>query len=149
MEFKLQKHDLTATDAAMTVAMEVLSRMKNRPNFGNIGEVENLLSQAKLRFQARIKHPIGSAAAIAPFEPSDFDPDYKRGENATVNLRKLFEDVIGADPIIQKLEKWQTMAANLKKHGLDMRKEIPTTFVFKGPPGAYSSCNFVTYILIS
>lgn len=131
----MKKQDLIATEAAKTVAMEVLSRMRNRPNFGNIGEVENLLTQAKLRFQARQGDPLTSQAAVTPFEPIDFDPDYKRNENARTNLKKLFDGVVGADLIIEKLDKWQTMATNLKKHGLDMRKEIPTTFVFKGPPG--------------
>ncbi|KIJ57325.1 hypothetical protein M422DRAFT_73113 [Sphaerobolus stellatus SS14] len=136
LKLKLKQHDLTATEAAMTTAMEVLCRLKNRPNFGNIGEVENLLSQAKLRYQSRQGTlPVAQRSAMAPFEPSDFDPDYNRGSNALSNLSKLFEDVIGCESIVQSLQKWQIMAKNLKDRGMDARNEVPTTFVFKGPPG--------------
>ena len=43
LEWKLDDQDLTATDAAKNVAKDVLNRLRNRPNFGNVGEVENLL----------------------------------------------------------------------------------------------------------
>lgn len=133
---KLKQHDLEATEAAMNTAMDVLDRLRMRPNFGNIGEVENLLSQAKRRCQTRQgKLPATQYSATAPFEPSDFDPDYDRSRNAASNLSKLFEGVIGCEKIVEKLEIWQNMANNLKSHGLDARKEIPTTFIFKGPPG--------------
>src|SRR5260221_12117238 len=47
MDHKLKVQDLSATDAAKDVAIEVVSRSRNRPNFGNAGELENLLSVAK------------------------------------------------------------------------------------------------------
>ncbi|KAG5219784.1 P-loop containing nucleoside triphosphate hydrolase protein [Salix suchowensis] len=53
MNLKLKQQDLAATDDAKKVAIAVLARARNRPNFGNGGEVENLLSQAKARYQAR------------------------------------------------------------------------------------------------
>lgn len=111
------------------MAIEVLSRARNRPNFGNIGEVENRLGQAKIRLQAR-KAPVD-----APFQPEDFDPDYKRGENAAANLPKLFEGTVGCEEIIQKLLGYQKTAAACKARGIDPREMVPTNFVFKGPPG--------------
>ncbi|KAJ7583678.1 P-loop containing nucleoside triphosphate hydrolase protein [Mycena floridula] len=136
LEFKLKEHDLTCTDAAKQVAMDVLNRARNRPNFGNIGEVENLLNKAKLRYQERqASLPYEQRSPNAPFEPSDFDVDFNRGENAASNLAKLFEDVVGADEIVEKLGKWQQMSKNMKALGKDPRDHVPTTFVFKGPPG--------------
>src|ERR1700761_3702005 len=138
LEKKLRDQDLTATDRAKTVAIEVLARLRNRPNFGNIGEVENLLSQAKIRFQNRqISVPEPQRAVDAPFEPQDFDPDCRRNENAAENVVALFQDVVGSDAIVEKLRGWVKMANNLKRAGKDPRTIIPTNFIFKGPPGEY------------
>jgi hypothetical protein len=136
LEFKLKQQDLTATDDAKAIARDVLSRLRRRPNFGNIGEVENLLSQAKLRWNTRqAKLPLQDRNSNAPFEPQDFDPDYDRRERASTNLRNLFEDVVGCDEIVSKLEDWIKIAENLKARNRDVHGHIPTTFVFKGPPG--------------
>ncbi|KZT43420.1 P-loop containing nucleoside triphosphate hydrolase protein [Sistotremastrum suecicum HHB10207 ss-3] len=136
LDWKLKAQDLTATDKAKQAALEVLSRKRNRPNFGNIGEVENLLSEAKSRYQARQSLlPLAQRSPDAPFEPVDFDPDFNRGERAGDNLVKLFEDVIGGDEIVQKLRGWQKVSENMKAVGQDPRKVVPTAFIFKGPPG--------------
>lgn len=139
LDWKLKAQDRTATDEAKKVALEVLGRLRIRPNFGNIGEVENLLSRAKTNYQDRQSSiPVHQRYHNAPFEPQDFDPDFGRDKNASSNLHKLFEDMIGAEEIIDKLRRWQTMAKVLKERGMDMQN-IPTNFVFKGPPGAACS----------
>ncbi|KZS96999.1 P-loop containing nucleoside triphosphate hydrolase protein [Sistotremastrum niveocremeum HHB9708] len=136
LDWKLGVQDLTATDKAKQAALEVLSRKRNRPNFGNIGEVENLLSEAKSRYQGRqALLPLAQRSPDAPFEPLDFDPDFNRGDRAGDNLVKLFEDVVGGDEIVQKLREWQQVSENMKAVGQDPRKVVPTAFIFKGPPG--------------
>ncbi|KZT25311.1 P-loop containing nucleoside triphosphate hydrolase protein [Neolentinus lepideus HHB14362 ss-1] len=136
LELKLKDQDLTATDRAKRVAIESLSRLRNRPNFGNIGEVENLLGRAKVRYQARqATLPPEQRSPDGSFEPEDFDPEFARGEQASTNLAKLFADVIGCEGIVQKLATWQTMAKNMKSIGKDPRDQVPTNFIFKGPPG--------------
>jgi hypothetical protein len=136
LELKLKEQDLTATDAAKQVAIEVLSRERNRPNFGNIGAVENLLTRAKGRYQERqMSLPVDKRTPDAPFEPQDFDAEFNRNEHAVTNLTKLFEDVVGCEDVIKKLGEWQTMARNMKAIGKDPRGIVPTNFVFKGPPG--------------
>jgi hypothetical protein len=129
LEWKLNDQDLTATDEAKRVAIDVLSRARNRPNFGNIGEVENRLSQAKMNAQRR------NAGPDAPLQPEDFDPDFRRGENAAMNLSKLFEGIVGCDAVIAKLDSYQKMAAACKARDMDPREMVPTNFIFKGPPG--------------
>ena len=132
----LASQDLTATDPAVDVAIDVLSRARDRPNFGNIGEVENLLSLAKTRFQKRqLSLAPEMRSPVAPFEPEDFDPDYQRGQNAAVNLTKLFEDVVGCEDTIKKLATYQQTAQAMKALGMDPRESVPTNFIFKGPPG--------------
>ena len=101
---KLKQQDLDATAEVKAVAIDLLGRARNRPNFGNGSEVENLLGKAKGNFQARqAKLPVAQRADDVVFEPVDFDPNYARAENAGTNLAKLFEDVIGCDAIVRKL----------------------------------------------
>ena len=140
MNYKLKVQDLSATDAAKDVAIEVLSRTRNRPNFGNAGELENLLGTAKNNYQKRMSHvPHSARSPEILFEPQDFDPDYERSANATSNLRELFKDVIGCEGIIKKLEGYQRIAHASKQQGRDPRDLIPTNFVFKGPPGVFAN----------
>ncbi|KAI6004453.1 ATPases of the AAA+ class [Pisolithus orientalis] len=135
LDLELKNQDLSATNDAKRVARDLLSRMKNRPNFGNASEVENLLGLAKARYQKRMATIPAARRAQVTFEPQDFDPDYKRDQNASANLAKLFEDVVGCDNIIKKLEDYQKIARAMKAQGLDMRTQIPSNFIFKGPPG--------------
>ncbi|KIJ05152.1 hypothetical protein PAXINDRAFT_103893 [Paxillus involutus ATCC 200175] len=135
LEYKLKDQDLSATDDAKKVAGELLSRMRNRPNFGNAGEVENMLGQAKSRYQKRMASVPASQRKDVVFEPKDFDPDFNRGQNASTNLANMFADVVGCEEVVEKLDSYQKIAQAMKKRGLDMRKHIPSNFVFKGPPG--------------
>lgn len=140
LELKMKNQDLAATDAAKIVAIEVLSRSRNRPNFGNGGEVENLLGRAKAHHQSRhARLPLKERPLDIIFEPQDFDPDFNRNANASDNLQKLFEDVVGCEEIIAKLAGYQKISRTMKARNMDMRKNIPTNFIFKGPPGKLSS----------
>jgi hypothetical protein len=136
LNLKLKQQDLDATDAAKQVALEVLGRMRNRPNFGNGGEVENIITQAKSRCVARrAKIPVLERPADVVFEPGDFDPEHNRAAEATTNLVKLFEDVVGMDDIVERLKGYQEIAFSCKKRDMDPREIIPMNFVFTGPPG--------------
>jgi len=133
MDGKLKKQDLSATDAAKDVAMELLGRERNRPNFGNGGAVENLLGHTKSRYVARFRGSMPPSDTV--FEPQDFDPEFDRHLHASENLDKMFEDVIGCEAIIDKLREYQKICRVMKARGEDIRDLIPTNFVFKGPPG--------------
>ncbi|KZT00352.1 P-loop containing nucleoside triphosphate hydrolase protein [Laetiporus sulphureus 93-53] len=136
LDKKLKGQQLQATDAAKNVAIQVLSRARNRPNFGNAGEVENILGQAKARFQQRQSAlPVERRPFDVLFEPQDFDPEFDRDARASMNLKKLFEDVIGCEAIVEKLGRFQDTARKMKARGMDPRQEIPTNFIMKGPPG--------------
>ena len=139
LNLKLSNQNLGATEQAKKVAIEMLSRGRNRPNFGNAGEVENLISEAKARcVRRRQQIPAEERPRDIVFEPQDFDPNYKRSENAATNLAKLFEDVVGCGDIVQRLSNYQQLAAVCKARDMDPREQIPTNFVFTGPPGQKS-----------
>lgn len=108
LTLKLKQQDLGASAKAMEVAIRVLSRARNGLNFGNGGEVENLLGRAKSNYESRkpkqvtteapalhtlqgVKTALGFGSTVkAPtiatdfaaadyiFEPEDFDPDWDR-----------------------------------------------------------------------
>lgn len=142
LDMKLAEQSLHASQPGRAVASELLSRARNRPNFGNGGEVDNLLSKAKGNYQFRYaKVPPAERPEEVVFEPADFDPDFNRTDNSDVNLKKLFLDVIGCENVIEKLRQYQNIARVMKARGKqprDARELIPTTFVFKGPPGKSS-----------
>ncbi|OJA15475.1 hypothetical protein AZE42_06349 [Rhizopogon vesiculosus] len=134
-ERKLKDQDLGATDKAKQVALGVLSRRKNRPNFGNGGEVENMLTFAKDRYLKRQASKPSNLSLDIIFEPEDFDPEWDRDQHAAANLPKLFEDMVGCEAVVQKLEDYQNMAQGMKASGINISEQIPTSFIFKGPPG--------------
>jgi AAA+ superfamily predicted ATPase len=144
LEYKLKIQDLSASPQAVSVAIDVLSRARNGLNFGNGGDVENLISKAKSNYQSRqSKLDLAQRSTDFVFEPQDFDPDFDRAAGAETNLQELFKDVIGCAGIISKLDGYLKVAKGMKAQGLDPRGQIPMNFIFKGPPGeffAFSSC---------
>ncbi|KXX80870.1 Stage V sporulation protein K [Madurella mycetomatis] len=163
LRLKMAKEDISASEEAMEVAAEVLRRARDRPNFGNGGDVDNLLNQAKTRFRERmaarkmaeteaLKATGGDSDAAENGFPdpdkeatseeehivldrADFDPEWDRGMHASKKCQALFEGLIGFDSIIDQFQGYQRMAANLRRRGRDPREIVPFTFVFKGPPG--------------
>ncbi|KAJ8061743.1 hypothetical protein OCU04_009540 [Sclerotinia nivalis] len=133
---KLEHHVLEATEEAIKVAMDVLQKASTRLNFGNGGEVENLIASARTNYQLRAsKTPVEERSGKWVFQPEDFDPEYDRGRSANANLQKLFGDVIGCENIVKQLGQYQKVCQAMKARNIDPRKYIPTNFVFKGPPG--------------
>lgn len=136
LDLKLKDQHLDATKEAKDIALEVLSRLRYRPNFGNAGDVENVISKAKAQYMTRMaKIPAAERPIKIVFEPQDFDADFDRNAQASSNLSKIFEDVVGCDHIVARLRDYQKVVSSSKRRNLDPREQIPTNFVFKGPPG--------------
>lgn len=141
LELKLKKQCLDATKDAADIAISMLSRARLRPNFGNAGEVENMISHAKAAHQIRNStKPLSARSSDVIFEPEDFDVNFNRSANAVINCRELFRDIIGSDAIVAKLESYVQTAAAVTARGLDPREYVPFNFIFKGPPGKKSLC---------
>jgi SpoVK/Ycf46/Vps4 family AAA+-type ATPase len=136
LDLKLSRQGLQATREARDVALQILSRARDRPNFGNGGEVENLLSRAKAAHQKRMSRMASAERAEGTvFEPVDFDANFDRALRASDNCELLFKDIVGCEDIIAQFQGYQQIAAGMRLHGIDPRPHIPFTFVFKGPPG--------------
>jgi hypothetical protein len=150
LELKLKDVGFDATDQAKTVCMDTLRRARNRPNFGNAGEVDIVLDKAKAAHQKNLS--AGKSKHKDTLEAIDFDPDFDRGERAATDLHRLFQDVVGCEDLIKQFQGYMTTAANMKALGMDPREQIPFNFLFKGPPGELSlvpicvvSANFSRY----
>ncbi|KAF5678689.1 nfx1-type zinc finger-containing protein [Fusarium heterosporum] len=134
---KMERDGISASKEAHKVARDVLSRSRRRTNFGNGGDVETLLSQAKLRRTKRLKNSITELFDYSgyPLEAIDFDPDFDRSERAEENRDALFEDFVGFQAITDKFQKYHKMTVGMRRCGVDPKPHIPWAFVFQGPPG--------------
>jgi hypothetical protein len=132
---KMARDGFVASDNGMKVAREVMPRMRTRPAFGNGGDVDTLLAQAKLRQRERLENNGVNRFAMqnVPLEPQDFDPDYDRSSNADEVRKQLFGGFIGHDDIVQQFKGYQTMADGMRKYDINPRPYVPWAFVFKGP----------------
>lgn len=133
LDLKLKKQGFGATDQAKRVAMEVLERARNRPNFGNAGEVDIMLDAAKSRHQTRFSR--NEARFASTFDAFDFDPDFDRAERDDTNIVKLFEGTVGTEDTISLLQGYQQTVKTMKSLQMDPKENIPFNFLFRGPPG--------------
>ncbi|KAK4061577.1 uncharacterized protein Triagg1_10286 [Trichoderma aggressivum f. europaeum] len=132
LDLKLKASGFTTTGEGKTAALDVLIRERNRPNFGNGGAVTNLLSRAMTSYQKRYSD---GKIKRNQLEAEDFDKDFDRATRKETNVKQLFQDDIGREEIIQKLESIQSQVRQLKALGMDVKEEIPFNFLFRGPPG--------------
>lgn len=133
LESKLKAQSYRATGQGIDVAMGMLQRARNRPNFGNGGEVDIMLNDAKARHQSRLTKGIAKAADL--LEAVDFDEDFARTERAATNIQQLFKGTVGCGEIVAKFEHFQRTVQALKALDMDPKENIPFNFIFKGPPG--------------
>lgn len=131
LNFKLGKSGFKATDKAKTVALDVLRRARNRPNFGNAGEIDILLGKAKASHQRRVSS--GRVKRHGTLEAVDFDEEYDRAEKGDTDIRKLFAGDVGREGVISVLQGYQKRVREAKR--LEFDPEIPFNFLFRGPPG--------------
>jgi hypothetical protein len=75
-----------------------LERQKRMPNFGNAGAVNNLLSVAATRMEARLKHLTAIERAASLPTPQDFDPGLAPGARIA-DPAVLFADLVGCKKV--------------------------------------------------
>ncbi|KAG4281258.1 hypothetical protein FPRO06_10163 [Fusarium proliferatum] len=131
LDLKLGKLGFKATVKAKVVALDVLRRARNRPNFGNAGEIDILLGRAMANHQKRVSS--GHIKRHGSLEPIDFDQDFDRAEKGDTDVKKLFEGDVGREHLISILQGYQTRVRQAKQ--LEIDPEIPFNFLFRGPPG--------------
>ncbi|KJK78565.1 hypothetical protein H634G_06263 [Metarhizium anisopliae BRIP 53293] len=130
LDLKLKDGGFQANAQAKRVALDILSRERNRPNFGNAGAIDNLLSKAKGGYQKRIS---AGKAKRSQLEAVDFDDNFDR--RSATDVEELFAGDIGREKVISLLKNIQDRFRQLKSLGMDVNEEIPFNFLFRGPPG--------------
>jgi hypothetical protein len=137
LNLKLRQKEIIASHDAQKAAISVLNQRRCRPNFGNGGEVENLLTTAIQRLQHRQRALSASERAKQiQLIPEDFNPDWNDGNVGNdVDIRGLFVGLIGCDHIIEQMEQYRSSIKLATKMGRDPFKDVPTNFCFIGPPG--------------
>ncbi|KAI1462797.1 P-loop containing nucleoside triphosphate hydrolase protein [Annulohypoxylon moriforme] len=133
LRLKMKEQELEYTEHAVRVAREVLERSLLRPNFTNAGEVDSLLSTAKMNYEMRLSRmPLDCLDVDMEVVATDFDPDYDRGSR--IDCRKLMGGLVHST-IIDKLAGYQRQCSGARKYNINPRDQVPTRFIFKGPPG--------------
>jgi SpoVK/Ycf46/Vps4 family AAA+-type ATPase len=143
LDLKMKEQQLDLSTDGRECAMRVLKLAKQRPNFGNGGEVVNTISHAVAHLRQRIGTQLDvldessrvEAIKQIKLEPVDFDPEYKRMLTATEEIQLQFGDLIGLDVQIDLFRSWASRAENMVKNNVDPKPFIPFAFVIKGPPG--------------
>lgn len=133
LNLKLKQQGYHATDQAKRVAMDVLSRARNRPNFGNAGEIDIMLDAAKARHQSRFSRKETTSASS--LEAVDFDENFDRAERSETNVAMLFEGTVGQEDVVAKLQGYQETVRTMRSLEIDPKEDIPFNFLFRGPPG--------------
>jgi hypothetical protein len=134
---KLKQYGLTATPKGVTVAHDILDRATLRPNYSNASEVDNCLTTAKMNYedrQTKMLEERGKREYNFLLDAEDFDPNFKRHINAAENCRQRLKGMV-SDVVIDKLVHYQQRAKLARLRNVNPRLEVPTNFVFKGPPG--------------
>ncbi|EPS35147.1 hypothetical protein H072_11585 [Dactylellina haptotyla CBS 200.50] len=132
LNLKLRLAEIDASQEARDAAIAKISQKRQKPNFGNAGEVENLLNVAKERM---LKRQIDGEDMASELLATDFDRDHDRGNCANTDLQDLFKDLIGVNDVMQRFEDYQTTTMIMRGRGIDPQQHIPMLFIFKGPPG--------------
>ncbi|CAG8072301.1 unnamed protein product [Penicillium salamii] len=136
LDLKLREQAYSLTDRARRVVAEMLKRSRNRPHFGNAGEIDILLNAAKMHHQKRISTNKSTGHITnAVLDAVDFDENFDRADNSEASVSKMFEGVVGCESIISKLRGYQKIVKDLRSLGMDPREQLPFNFVFRGPPG--------------
>ncbi|KAG6170686.1 hypothetical protein E4U11_001972 [Claviceps purpurea] len=137
LRLKLKQQAFGVTETGKQVALDMVNRARNRPNFGNAGEIDILLNEAKRRHQIRLS--AGETKRVSMLEAVDFDEDHDRLQSSETNIAELFAGTLGCEGIVETLQGFQHTVRAMSSMGMDPKETIPFTFLFRGPPGTGKS----------
>ncbi|KAL6802265.1 P-loop containing nucleoside triphosphate hydrolase protein [Trichoderma sp. SZMC 28012] len=135
LRLKMIEDDLICTDDAIAAARELLTQALMRPSFTNAGEVNSVLTAAKMNYGTRISRlPLEKKLSAAALEAIDFDPEFILKRNFEPGCDKTLEGRVDSH-IIDQLVGYQRSYCLARKRNLDPRTFAATNFIFKGPSG--------------
>jgi Holliday junction resolvasome RuvABC ATP-dependent DNA helicase subunit len=136
---KLKKRALKAGIDTQLAAWDALKKDARRPNFGNAGAVENLISTSIQRMQGRIRPlPISEQAQSSQLLPVDVNPDWKPSTDillSDIDIEDLLKDFVGFEDVVEQLNVYKSTIAMALQSGRDPMVDVPMNYLFVGPPG--------------
>lgn len=105
-------------------AIQQLSKKRSLPNFGNAGEINNMLNDAKRYVANRGGNTLCKA---------DFCKDGILPTEGLVD--RVMNDLIGNDDIDRLIEDYKNLVKHAEKERKDIKKFIDYNFLFVGSPG--------------
>lgn len=123
---KARDSQLSMSIQVAKLAVRSLARARAKPNFGNGGAIDSILSLAKERMQKRD----GTSTELVM---EDFAVD-NQGMDETA-LDDLFADMIGMDNVINKLNELKHIVKFAKARGENPADCISFNYLFLGNPG--------------
>lgn len=123
---KAKSSGLNITIPVAKRAVRSLAKARAKPNFGNAGAIDILLSEAKQRMQKR-----GDVSYELKME--DFDVDDDALDEAT--LESLFDDLVGMDSVRNQLEDLKRIVQFAKSRGENPAESVSFNYLFLGNPG--------------
>ncbi|KAL9096769.1 MAG: hypothetical protein Q9165_001257 [Trypethelium subeluteriae] len=137
LDLKLQAEGLKMTNDARSVALDMLKLAKQQANFGNGGEIMNLLGRAMSRYRTRFGEMTPEErTGIVCFQTVDIDPKHRNSSDIEKAIEESLKDL---DEITDSKTRFQSLArraAALRKTGRDPTSSMPFHFVVKEGPGA-------------
>ncbi|KAG1675261.1 hypothetical protein FOA52_016292 [Chlamydomonas sp. UWO 241] len=124
-------YDWSLCEDELTAGIKALEVERRRPNFGNAGSVNNLLSAVAERMEARLFTAGASVAERARAAPTadDFLPP------RPVCSGGVLDDLVGCDSVLAKLEEWRAVIEMAKRTGSNPLQAMELNFRFVGSPG--------------
>ncbi|KAG5192046.1 P-loop containing nucleoside triphosphate hydrolase protein [Tribonema minus] len=137
LDLKMRKEHLTAKVEARLAAVAVLARRRDvATHFGNGGEVDNLLREAKVRKEGRRRDDSAAARMDTELVATDFDPEYGREPPSAADLtQQLFGDLVGCEGPAAELARLRAVFLMAKSRGIDPLDKVCLNFRFTGSPG--------------
>lgn len=135
LDNKVQEAGISLSPDAKSAALAVLRKAMVSPRFGNVSEVDALLHSA---YFSRDKRCMADPHADPKvLEPEDFSKDWNRSGNAEqeLELKKLFQDMVGCESVISELFGDARVAKKASARNLNPRDYISFNYVFVGAPG--------------
>jgi len=132
----LRKKAIPATVPAVLAAMDVLSRKRRLPNFGNAGEVHNVVNAAITQYMARTRENPPNNVAARQLLPQDF---VNEQDKQVETIEDIFRPMLGCEAILRKLRSIHTLIQRKKAKGVEYLSSLNHNFIFSGPPGTGKS----------
>ncbi|KAF2235485.1 P-loop containing nucleoside triphosphate hydrolase protein, partial [Viridothelium virens] len=137
LDLKLQAEGLKMTDDAKSVALDTLKLAKQQANFGNGGEVMNLLGRAMARYRTRFGEMTPEErTGIVCFQPVDIDPKQQHNPDIEKAIEEWFKELNEVTDSKTRFQSLARRAAAIRKTGRDPASSMPFHFMIKETQGA-------------